>query len=202
MRQTLLGIVAILTIALAGGKTLAADYDEVLGEKVLGRMDAPVTIYEHSSLTCGHCGDFHRDTLPELKKEYIDTGKVRFIYRDFPLGRLAMAAAMIPHCAPPERYFGFLDALFLSQGTWARSDDPAGEMSRVARLGGMSAEKFNECLGNQQIFEAIRDRAAADQEEHGINSTPTFIINGEKVAGNLPIEDFKDIIEEALKEAN
>ncbi|MCG8507994.1 MAG: DsbA family protein, partial [Rhodospirillales bacterium] len=130
MRQILLGVVAVLAVTLAGGKAVAADYDEVLGEMALGRQDAPVTISEHSSLTCGHCGNFHRDTLPEIKKEYIDTGKVRLIYRDFPLGRLAMAAAMLPHCAPRERYFGFLEALFLSQDSWARSDDPAREMSR------------------------------------------------------------------------
>jgi protein-disulfide isomerase len=202
LRQTLLGIVATLALALAGGNAVAAEYDDVLGEMALGSKDAPVTISEHSSLTCGHCGNFHRDTLPEIKKAYIDTGKVRLVYRDFPLGRLAMAAAMIPHCAPPQRYFGFLDALFLSQATWAQSDDPAREMGRVARLGGMSAEQFNECLGNQKIFEAIRDRAAADQDEHDINSTPTFIVNGEKVTGALPFEDFKDVIEEALKKAN
>lgn len=201
MRQTLLGIVAFLGISLIGSAVMAADFEEILGETALGSADAPVTLEEHSSLTCGHCGNFHRETLPKIKTEYIDTGKVRLVFRDFPLDQLALAASMIPHCAPKERYFGFLEVLFRSQANWMRAADPIAALNRLARLGGMSDADFNACLGRQDIFEAIRDRGTADGKRLGIDSTPTFFINGEKISGAAPFEDFKKMFDQALEKA-
>ncbi len=193
---------AFLGICLAGSVVAAADFEEILGESALGSADAPVTIQEHSSLTCGHCGTFHSQTLPQIKKDYIDSGKVRLVFRDFPLGQLALVAAMIPHCASEDRYFGFLEVLFRSQNTWARSADPAKALGQIVKMGGMSESDFQACLRRQDLFDAIRDRALSDGEKLGIDSTPTFFINGEKVSGAAPYEDFKKLIDQALEKAN
>ena len=166
---------------------------------ILGREDAPVTLLEFSSMTCGHCGSFHQETLPKLKKAYIDTGKLRLVLRDFPLDRLALAAAMLPHCAGPERYYGFVDVLFRSQATWASSGDPLKELLKMARLGGMSAEDFDKCLADQQLAAAIRDRAEADGKAFGIDATPTFRIGDTQLVGNQPFEAFAKAIDDALK---
>jgi protein-disulfide isomerase len=173
----------------------------ILPQAILGREDAPVTMIEFSSLTCGHCGNFHRETLPKLKKAYIDTGKLRLVLRDFPLDRLALAASMLPHCAGPQRYFGFVDVLFHSQETWATSKDPLKELEKVARLGGLSAEEFDKCLANQSLATAIRDRADADGKAYGIDATPTFRIGDTQLVGDKPFEAFAKVIDDALKAA-
>ncbi len=201
MRQTLLGIVAFLGICLAGTSAGAVDFEKILGEKVLGSPDAPVTIEEHSSFTCGHCGNFHREVLPEIKKEYIDTGKVRLIFRDFPLDQLALAVSMLPHCAGPERYYGFVDVLFRNQDTWYRAQDRAVALSKLVRLGGMSESEFQACLQNEEIGQALIERREADAKRLEIDSTPTFVVNGEKIVGAMPYEDFKNVIDKALEKA-
>ena len=169
-----------------------------LVEKVWGQSDAPVTMIEYSSLTCPHCMAFHRDTLPKIKEAYIDTGKVKLIFRDFPLGSLALAAAMLAHCAPPERYFGMIEALFRSQEIWSSMNNPLQYLERIARLGGMSKNDVEACLNNETLMKAIQAKAAAGEKEHGIRATPTFVIEGEKVSGNLPFEDFRAILDKAL----
>ncbi len=169
-----------------------------LVEKVLGQSDAPVTMIEYSSLTCPHCMAFHRDTLPKIKEAYIDTGKVKLIFRDFPLGSLALAAAMLARCAPPERYFGMIEALFRSQEIWSSMNNPLKYLERIARLGGMSKNDVEACLKNEALMKAIQAKAAAGEKEHGIRATPTFVIEGEKVSGNLPFEDFRVILDKAV----
>jgi len=190
-----------LAIWSTGNGAFAADSDALLPEMAVGSPDAPLTMYEHSSLTCGHCANFHRDTLPEIKKAYIDTGKLRFVFRDFPLGNLAYAAALLPHCAGPQRYFGFLEVLFRTQETWAGSKDPLNELKKVARLGGLSAEDFEKCLANQALFTAIRDRAAADSKAYDIEATPTVRIGDQQIIGGQPFDAFSKVIDEALKAA-
>jgi protein-disulfide isomerase len=171
----------------------------MLADRVMGRADAPVIMEEFSSLTCPHCATFHREALPKIKAAYIDTGKVRLIYRDYPLGALAMAAAMLARCGEPERYFGFLEVLFRGQQSWATSKDPRKELGRVARFAGIGKAEFEACLNNEALLKGIQGRAAEAQSRFGIESTPTFLINGVKVAGALPFEDFQTVIEEALK---
>ncbi|WP_316979297.1 DsbA family protein [Shumkonia mesophila] len=199
MPRFILGIAFALAVWSVGSAASAADFDALLPEMALGSADAPLTIYEHSSLTCGHCANFHRVTLPEIKKAYIDTGKVRLVFRDFPLDNLAYAAALLPHCAGPQRYFGFLEVLFRTQETWAGGKDPLGELKKVARLGGLSAGDFEACLGNQPLFAAIRDRAAADGKAYAIEATPTFRIGNQTIVGGQPFDAFKKLIDEALK---
>lgn len=169
-----------------------------LAERALGRADAPVTIVEHSSLTCPHCADFHAETLPKIKEAYIDTGKVRLVFSDFPLNRLALGAAMVARCVDEDRYFGMLDTLFRSQRSWAASEQPLAELERLARFAGLTGDEFTACLDNRTLLQGIQERARAAQQAYGINSTPTFIVNGRKVVGALPYDEFEAAIEAAL----
>ncbi len=197
----------ILAVAVAGGGALAywhgagagtavqlAQAEPRLEERFIGAADAPVTIIEYSSLTCPHCARFHRETLPRLKEAYIDTGKVKLIYRDFPLNEIALRAAMMARCAEPARYFGLIEVLFRSQDRWSRAKDPMAALRRIGRLAGISNERFDACMANLKIEAAILGvqlKAARDRE---VASTPTFFINGRKVSGNQPYEVFDEII--------
>ncbi len=171
----------------------------MLADRVMGRADAPVIMDEFSSLTCPHCATFHREALPKIKTAYIDTGKVKLVYRDYPLGPLAMAATMLARCGEPERFFGFLEVLFRGQQSWATSKDPRKELGRVARFAGIGKAEFEACLNNEALLKGIQGRAGKAQTRFAIESTPTFLINGVKVSGALPFEDFQAVIEEALK---
>jgi protein-disulfide isomerase len=170
--------------------------EEALKERVLGDPKAPITIIEYSSLGCPHCAKFHKDTLPELKKNYIDTGKAKLIYRDFPLGGGAYAAAMMARCAPPSRYFQFIEVLFKNQDTWARSKNPQQPLARIGKLGGMSQAAFDACLKNEALFQGIRKVQLEGKQKFEVNATPTFIINDEKISGARPYEDFRKILDE------
>jgi len=117
------------------------DTDAALADRVLGDDNAPLTIIEYSSLGCPHCMAFHRDTFPMVKKDYIDTGKVRLIFRDYPLGARAMAAAMIARCAPEERYFGMVNLFFLKQDEWSHAEDAMAALGKVAKFGGMTVSE-------------------------------------------------------------
>ncbi len=200
MSRFVLGI-GILTLFFAASPAAAgiATLEDAVAEKVMGRDDAPVTMIEYSSLACPHCAAFHRDVLPKIKETYIGPGKVRLVYRDFPLGGLALAAAMLARCGGSAKYFGFIEVLFRSQAQWSRSDNPRRELARVARFAGISQKDFEACLVNEPLMADIRERAADAQQKFGIDSTPTFIIEGEKVVGARPFEDFRDVIEKALE---
>jgi len=178
----------------AGNATLK----EAMAEKSIGRADAPVTMIEYASLTCSHCAAFHNETLPKIKKDYIDTGKVRLVYHDFPLGSLAMAAAMVARCSGEKNYFPMIDALFSSQQSWARSDTPLEALGGIARLSGMSEDDVADCIDDKALFKALQNFAELAGKNLGINSTPTFFIEGTKVPGNLPYKDFQDILDKAL----
>lgn len=170
-----------------------------LGDRVLGSADAKVTVIEYASATCPHCGDFHRETFPLLKKEYIDTGKVKFIFREFPFDDLALAAFMVARCAPQEQYYPIIEFLYEQQEVWARSENPKQALFRVAQLAGFTQESFEACLKNKDVAKGIvagRDKA---ESTYGVESTPTFFINGIPLKGAKPIEEFRTAIEAALK---
>ena len=169
-----------------------------MAEKSIGRADAPVTIIEYASLTCPHCAAFHNQTLPKIKRDYIDSGKVRLVYNDFPLGSLAMVAAMIARCSGEKNYFPMLGDLFGSQQSWSRSETPYEALAGIARLNGMSKDDIDDCIGDKKLFEAIQDRADKAGNDLGVRSTPTFFIEGTKVPGNLPYPDFQEILDKAL----
>jgi len=168
--------------------------EEALAERVLGRADAPVTIIEYSSLTCPHCASFHRDTLPRLVADYIDSGKAKLVFRDFPLDGRAMAAAMLARCGPPERYFGFLEVLFRSQDRWGQAKDGEEALTLVGQLGGMSKDDVASCLKNEALFQGIHKIKEEGQAKFKVESTPTFIINGEVLEGARSYETFDKIL--------
>ena len=165
-----------------------------LGEMSEGSEDATVTIVEYASLTCPHCARFHNNVYPQLKEKYIDTGKVRLIMREFPLDRLALAAAMIARCADKKQFFSLQTVLYKQQTVWARSKDPATELFKIAKLAGFTEEKFNACLQNKEIAQGIIDVRKDGVDKFQVGSTPTFFINGVKLNGALPFEDFEKLV--------
>ena len=196
----LIGISAILLFTALFAMTAGAEplsTQEALSERVMGNPEAPITIIEYASLTCPHCANVHANTLPRLKKEWIDTGKAKLVYRDFPTNPvgLAFAGAMIARCAPKEQYFTLLRVFFANQKDWTRSNDAIAALSQIARLGGMSEADVQACLDKADL-DGLRERALDGQIEFGVDSTPSFVINGKKI-GNLAYEDFVDVLEEA-----
>lgn len=167
----------------------------------LGSADAPVTIVEYASLTCPHCAHFNTTVLPEIKKAYIDTGKVRLVYRDFPLDRFALMASMLARCSGRDRYFGFVELLFKDQRRWATASDPRHALSQLARLGGMPQAKFDACLKDDTLQKAVLQQRLTASRELKISSTPTLIINGNKYGGGLTFEQVKAIIEPMLSKS-
>ncbi len=151
---------------------------------VLGKADAPVTIFEYASLTCPHCARFDKNILPQVKKEWLDTGKAKLIYRDFPLDGTALKASQIARCAPADRFYGFVDVLFAQQDVWGKpGQDPIPALQRIAKLGGISEERVKECLADDKLQSMIVSQAFQAEKQYGVQSTPTFFINGKKVVG-------------------
>ena len=177
--------------------TPAATFGEVkIGDDdyVLGKPDAPVTIVEYASLTCSHCARFHGDVLPVLTAEFIAAGKVRLVYRDFPLDRLALMAAMVARCAGRERYFGFIDAFFAEQQGWARSADPVAALAGIARLGAMAQSDFDVCLKDKVVADKVLKQRLEGEKLFNIDSTPTLIVNGAKYSGGLTLDQIKAVM--------
>src|SRR5262245_6596735 len=160
-----------------------------LGEMSMGPDNAQVTIVEYASMTCPHCAHFHEQTLPELKKRYIDTGKVRFIFREFPFDPLAAGAFMLARCAEKDKYFPMIDALFSQQTTWA-VQKPIEPLFAIAKQAGYTKETFEACLANQKVLEGIEWVRSRGAQKFGVDSTPTFFINGTRHKGALSIDDF------------
>ena len=167
-----------------------------IGDRFLGKADAPVTIVEYASATCPHCANFHKQAFVDLKRDYIDTGKVRFIFREFPFDDLALAAFMLARCAPEDKYFPMLDVIFERQQTWTRKN-PREELLKIAKLAGFTEESFDKCLKNEEVAKGISEIRDTGSKKFGVNSTPTFFVNGKVLAGNAPIESFKKLIDAA-----
>ncbi|MBL8658737.1 MAG: DsbA family protein [Rhodospirillales bacterium] len=191
--------VAVVVILLGGalGAPRPSAAADPMSETTIGDPQAPVTILEFSSLTCPHCAAFHRETMPKIKETYIDTGKARLVYRDFPLDRAALAAAVVSHCVDPARRFGFIEMLYRDQAAWTQSTDPLKELKIRSQLAGLSESDFNACLENKALIQAIQQRAQEAQKEYGINSTPSFVIGGKKLTGEQSFEAFSEAIDAA-----
>jgi protein-disulfide isomerase len=175
-----------------------------LGDMTLGKDDAPVTIIEYASMTCPHCAHFTVETFPKLKEKYIDTGKVKYIFREFPLDPLAAGASMLARCADKDKYFSLIELLFSTQNQWA-VQQPLEPLFNVVKQAGYSREAFNACLDTRNnenskkiltAIESTRNRAA---DVLKVNSTPTFFINGKRVPGALSIEELDKEIAPYLK---
>ena len=168
------------------------------GDQAMGAENAPVTIIEYASMTCPHCAQFQARTFPKLKERYIDTGKVRFIFREFPLDPLAAGAFMLARCADKDKFFPIIDLLFSTQRDWV-VPNPLQPLLNVAKQAGYTEETFNACLKNQQVLDGIqnvRDRAA---KVLNVESTPTFFVNGKRVLGDVSIEDLEKEMKPYLK---
>jgi protein-disulfide isomerase len=208
-RKLLVGASAIaIVVAMAGIESLqpavaqSATAAELLvppplGDRTLGKDDAPVTIVEYASMTCPHCAHFHESTYPELKKRYIDTGKVRFIFREYPLDPLAAGASMLARCADKEQFYPLIETLFQQQRQWA-VEKPIPQLMAIAKQAGMSEQKFNACLSDQKMLEAMQAEQKRATDKFGVNSTPTLFINGKKQVGGVSIDDLAKVIDPLL----
>ena len=195
---------AALLFAFAASQTAVAEplaTEQALADRIMGDPEAPITIIEYASLTCPHCAKFHKDSMPKLKAEWIDTGKARLIYRDFPTSPAgpSFAASMIARCAPADRYFGFIGAFYKGQKTWKSAPDPVAAVAQIARLYGMSRADVDACLQNEDLLDGINQMALDAKMEYGIESTPSFVIGDQIIRGNLPYDDFRDVLEQAAK---
>ena len=169
-----------------------------LGDWAMGKDDAPVTVVEYASMTCSHCAAFHTNTYPELKKRYIDTGKVRYIMREFPLDPLAAGAFMLARCAGKDKYHPMIETLFSQQQKWV-VQKPIEPLLAIARQAGFSQQSFDACLKDQKMLESIEAVRNRGTEKFGVNSTPTFFINGQRYAGGMSVAEMSAIIDAAAK---
>ncbi|MGB6324845.1 MAG: DsbA family protein [Methylocella sp.] len=203
---TIAGFFAVLgdpaAPVLAQGAGVASDElmaGEALPDVPLGARDAPVTIVEYASMTCGHCAGFYATTFPELKSKYIDPGKVRFILREFPLDPLAAAGFMLARCAGDDKRNAIADLLFAQQKNWAFTDKPLEALAALLKQTGMSQKTFDACLRNDDLRDKIykvHDRAA---EKFGVTATPTFFINGKKETGEITPDALAKLLDPLLK---
>ncbi|WP_439500521.1 DsbA family protein [Aminobacter ciceronei] len=168
-----------------------------LPDMQLGKADAPVTIVEYASMTCPHCAHFHETTLPALKTKYIDTGKARLIYREFPFDPLAEAGFMLARCSK-DNYFPMVDVLFKQQQSWAGSQNPKDALLQISKLAGFTQESFEACLTDQKLLDDIRAVRARGENDFKVDSTPTFFINGKVYKGAMTIEEMSAVIDGML----
>lgn len=168
-----------------------------LPEQILGKADAPVTIVEYASMTCSHCAHFHKTTLPAIKEKYIDTGKARLIMREFPFDPRAEAGFMLARCAE-DKYFPMVDVLFKQQESWAGVENAREALLQLSKLAGFTQESFEACLTDQKLLENVRAVRARGHDEFKVDSTPTFIINGNVYKGSKSVEEMSAIIDGML----
>jgi protein-disulfide isomerase len=157
-----------------------------------------VTIIEYASMTCSHCATFHNTVYPTLKAKYIDTGKVRFILREFPLDPLAKAGFMLARCDGEAKYYPITDLLFDQQSAWAFSKKPLDALQQMMRQAGFSKEKVESCLQDSKLYDAVDAVRKRGEEKFKVSSTPTFFINGQRVSGNMSIDELEKILKPLL----
>ncbi len=194
-------VVATVVMGLHAGAARAEGQTIFPDDRVLGPADAPITIIEYSSLTCPHCAVLHREALSEIKKTWIADGRARLVFRHFPLNAMALRAAAVADCIEGERFFGFLDLLFKSQKRWAKSNPPLKALGQMARLAGMSQEKFESCANDKAEMDRILERRQDGMQTYDVKSTPTLIINGRKVEGARDFDYLEKILKEIVSES-
>lgn len=176
-----------------------AHAEPLMKDAVLGDANAPVTVIEYASFTCPHCSNFHKTTWPDVKKNYVETGKVKFVFRDFPFERVGMSVAMLARCAGESKYYGFVETFMKLQDSWIKDSNPVEGAMKLAKLGGLSHDDAMTCLENEALLDYILLGRQEAGSKFGIDSTPTFIINGQKVSGALPYDEFSAILDKAAK---
>ena len=190
-----LALAATSVAALAPGPSALAEAQDIgPDDRTLGPDDASITIIEYASLTCPACARFHEDIYPDLKEQWIDSGKARFVFRHFPLDGLALRASALSECMEGERFFGFLNLLFSSQPTWARTSDPIAALQDLAKQAGLGEEASGACLSDDVTITRVLTQRKEAADEFDINSTPSFVINGQTVKGGLSLEEFNEYL--------
>lgn len=201
-RRFLVGAMAAVPAAAALAPLVparAAGIGEKPGDLAVGDPDAPVTVIEFFSLTCPSCERFHKNVYNRLKPEYVDAGKVRFIARDFPLNAPALQAAVLAHCAGPDRYFAFIDVLFQTFDDWAGSGDYTDRLAQIGELGGVSRDRFADCLADTDLENRIFQSIADGQAEYDVSGTPTLVVNGEKYDDGMTFDALARHIDRLLQ---
>jgi len=194
----------ILWILVIFSHSISASSVLEIAEKdfVIGDENAPITIIEYASLSCSHCADFHVNTLPELIKEFVDTGKAKIVFRDFPFNYPALLGSMVLRCVPDNIRYQYSNALYQLQSKWVVRENAKTkqELYKIMQSGGMTKENFNNCIENTELENEILKEVMNAQSEFNIKSTPSFIINGTLLEGNKPIKEFRQIINKILSE--
>ena len=167
---------------------------------VIGDKNAPITVIEYASLSCSHCADFHNNTLEDIKKEYVDTGKVRFVFRDFPFNYPALLGSMVLRCIPNETRYDYMNALYKLQTQWVNKENikTTKELYKIMQSGGMTKDEFDKCITNTELESEILQVVINAQNEFNIKSTPSFIINGQMFEGNKSPKEFRQILNKIL----
>ncbi|QRM54590.1 DsbA family protein [Sinorhizobium sp. BG8] len=169
-----------------------------LPEMAIGQANAPVTIVEYMSMTCPHCARFHNETFEAIKTKYVDSGKARFILREFPLDQRAAAAIMLARCAPEGQFFPMVSMLFKQQETWAAAQDGREALLQMSKLAGFTQESFEACLTNQKLLDDVNAVREKGGNEFGIAATPTFLINGQRYSGEMSVDSMSALIDSML----
>ena len=192
-------VVAALAAAPALAKAQAQSNDPRRSDRSIGSADAKVTVQEFFSLTCTHCAAFQKETFPQVKEKLIDTGRIRYVWRDFPLDQIALMAAMVARALPPERYEPFITALLTTQDRWVfnRNVNPTDELAKMAALAGMSRTVFDGTIRDDGLKQWILSQQDDAEKKSGVNSTPTFIMNGKSTPGAVSYDDFVKAVEAA-----
>lgn len=165
----------------------------------IGDADAPLTMVEYSSLSCPHCAFFHRNTLPELTKNYVDTGKLRIVFQDFPLNRKAFDATMILRCMPSDQRYSFMNLLFSTMNDWLAADDHLQALSQYASIQGADNEKLSECMNRPEVAESVIEGAKKASDKYKINATPSFRMpDGSTLSGSVPYSEVSKILDAEL----
>lgn len=216
-RRNFLELAAAATLTLAGIVCVAGSWSrpaqaqassnlsdavkaqQALPDVVHGKADAPVTVVEYASMTCSHCAAFHKMTYPTLISKYVDTGKVRFILREFPLDPLATAAFMLARCSGPEKRNAVIDLLFDHQADWAFTDKPLEALANLMKQTGMTQASFETCINDQSLYDKVTQERAYAAEKLAVNSTPTFFINGTPVRGALSPDALSKLLDPLVK---
>jgi len=170
-----------------------------LPDRALGAEKASVTVVEYASMTCSHCAKFHTTVYPDFKKKYIDTGKVRFILREFPLDPIAAGAFSLARCLPEDKYYPMVEVLFEQQKNWAFVPDPPKALLSIAKQAGFTEQSFEACLTDQKLSQAIEESARRANEKFGVSGTPTFFINGQMLRGEATLEALSKLIDPMIK---
>jgi len=216
--QWFLGLMAVSAVVLAGSGVARAEEKPAAAppavapaapitpavtyhELIEGNPKAKVTVIEFASLTCPHCARFQSEVFPQIRKNYIDTGKVRYVFKDYPLDDLAMAGAVLARCAPADRGLKLIDLMFKNQTEWARAEKPIVPLKGYAQLTGMSGAQVDACLQNRTLLQAIKDEQNKATTLYQVEATPTFYVGDEKVDGERTYDDFAKVIDKQLSKA-